>query len=157
MTSQDTLVIGIGSPDAGDDAVGPAVAEAVRSLAPPGVEVLAHEDPTDLTLLWQGRPHVVVIDAVRSGAPVGTVRTLVVSELTPLQSLQGLGSHGSHDFGVGSAVALSEALGTLPGQLAIVTVEGLAFRPGAMTPLVRAAVPTAVEAVLEACRQGMVR
>jgi len=150
-----TLVIGVGNPDAGDDAAGPFVAEAVRAVAPPGVTVLVREDPTDLTLLWRDCDRVVVVDAVRSGDPAGSVRTMVVSEgAAAVESWPSAGSRGTHDFGLASAAELSHALGTLPERLVLVGVEGRDFTPGhPMTPTVRAAVPTAVDAVLAACRQ----
>lgn len=155
MTLRAALIVGIGSPDAGDDAVGPAVAEVVRARAVVGVEVLVHEDPTDLSLLWRDRELVVVIDAVRSGEPPGIVRTEVVREKTAAGWPSGR-SGGTHDFGLGSAVALSRALGTLPELLVLVGVEGRSFAPGdPMTAAVRAAVPTAVDAVLAVCRQGV--
>ena len=154
MTPRSAIVVGIGSPDAGDDAVGPVVAEGVRVLAPAGVEVLVHEDPTDLTLLWRDCGLVVVIDAVRSGEPPGTVRTAVVGRETEAGAWPSGRSEGTHDFGLGSAVALSRALGTLPERLVLVGVEGRSFAPGdPMSAAVRAALPTAVDAVLAACRQ----
>nr|NLI50670.1 hydrogenase maturation protease [Propionibacterium sp.] len=140
------LVVGIGSPDAGDDAVGLLVAEAVARFGLPDVEVLTHEDPTDLTLLWQGRSRAVVVDAVRSGAPAGTVVT--VDALT--QPLPGGRSSGTHDFGLASAIALSRALGTLPGRLTVVGVEGVAFAPGdPVSPAVAAAIGRAAAVVRE--------
>ena len=145
-----TVVIGVGNPDAGDDAAGPLVAEAVRAVAPAGVEVLVHEDPADLTLLWRDRDLVVVVDAVCSGDPAGSVRTMVVSEeAAALESWPSAGSRGTHDFGLSSAAQLSHALGTLPRRLVLVGVEGRDFTPGhPMTRAVRAAVPEAVDAVI---------
>ncbi len=138
------LVVGLGSPDAGDDAVGSLVADAVARLGLPGVEVLTHEDPTDLTLLWQGRSWVVVVDAVRSGGALGTVVILDASA----GAVPGGRSAGTHDFGLASAIALSRALGTLPGSLVVVGVEGIAFAPGdPVSPAVASAVPDAVAAV----------
>lgn len=45
----------------------------------------AHEDPTDLTLLWRGRP-VAVVDAARSGAAPGT---LVIVDLADAAASDG--------------------------------------------------------------------
>ena len=143
------LVVGIGAPDAGDDAVGPLVADAVARLGLAGVDVLAHEDPTDLTLLWRGRPGVVVVDAVRSGAAPGTVVVLDLTDAAASGGRQVIGgSTGTHDFGLASAIALSRALGTLPGRLAVVGVDGVPFAPGdPLSPAVAAALPDAVVAV----------
>ena len=71
------LVVGLGSPDRGDDGIGPLVAAAIgREVAERGlvgVHVVEHEDPTAVVDLlapagamgaWSA---LVVIDAVRSG------------------------------------------------------------------------------------------
>lgn len=152
MTPPEVLVIGVGSPDAGDDAVGPIVAGLVAGLAPPCVEVRTHEDPTDLTLLWSGRDRVVVVDAIRSGAPPGTIHTITVGDQWAAYDLPG-GSHGTHDFGLASAIALGQALGTLPGQLEVVGVEGASFVPGEpLSPAVHDVLRDTVVVVLDRAR-----
>ena len=54
-----SLVIGLGSPDRGDDAIGPTVAAAVAGVVAerqmPGVHVVEQEDPTALVELLD--PH----------------------------------------------------------------------------------------------------
>jgi len=47
------LVIGIGHPDRGDDAVGRAVARRLRARAPEGVEILGEVPPTQLASLYR--------------------------------------------------------------------------------------------------------
>ena len=71
------LVIGLGTDGRGDDAVGPLLACALGA-ALTGVDVVEHEDPTDLVLAWAEHPWAIVADAVVSGAPAGTV---LVAEL----------------------------------------------------------------------------
>ncbi len=72
-----TLVVGLGSADRGDDAVGGHVARAVAALADPRVVVVVeHEDPTDLIELWTGHDRVVVVDATWSGGPPGTLHLI---------------------------------------------------------------------------------
>lgn len=149
----DPLVIGLGSPDRGDDAVGPAVARAVASLVP-GVEVLEHEDPTALLDLWAERDPVVVVDAVRSGARVGTLHWLETGATRPPLS-RGAWAHGGHGsthaIGLSAMVELGRALGRLPGHLIIVGVEAERFDHGApMTPLVAASVEVAAAGVRDA-------
>lgn len=69
------LVIGIGTPDHGDDAAGLLVAERVRAAASPRTirvrELIG--DQLGLLDLWGDAREVYVINAVRSGAPPGTV------------------------------------------------------------------------------------
>lgn len=147
------LVIGLGRDDRADDGFGPAVAEAVSRRGLPGVSVLVHEDPTALIDLWHGRDLVVVVDAVRSGAPAGTLHRLVTSEggppLAP-SAWAAAGRGGTHAFGLAEAVELGRALHRLPARLVVVGVEAERLDHGApLSPPVAAAVGTAVAQVLE--------
>lgn len=165
-------MVGLGSPDRGDDAVGPVVARAVdgalagaigragAGLAGPGlagaglsgVSVIEQEDPTDLVLSWDAHDLVVVVDAVVSGAEPGTVRVLEVGE-TPVstQTWAALGVGGTHAFGLAEAVELARVLGRLPERVSLVLVEAADVTPGApLSAAVAAAVPRAVDAVLSA-------
>jgi hydrogenase maturation protease len=147
------LVIGLGSPDRGDDAVGPAVARAVAALRP-GLEVVEHEDPTALLDLWSGHSPVVVVDAVRSGAVVGTLHLLETGATGPPLSAGAWGRAGhrsTHAFGLAEMVELGRALGRLPDRLVVVGVEAEQFDHGApLTPRVAAATPVAAASVCDA-------
>ncbi len=146
------LVVGLGSVDRGDDAVGPAVARAVGALGIVGVRVVEHEDPTSLLDLWAGHDVVVVVDAVRSGRPVGTVRHLETGERRPAMpesAWAGTGWGGTHDFGVGRMVELARALRRLPARLVIVGIEASSFDHGVpLSPAVAEAVDRAVSEVV---------
>ena len=147
------LVIGLGSPDRGDDAVGSAVARAVATRRPE-VKVVDHEDPTALLDLWAGHSPVVVVDAVRSGAQAGTVHWLETGPASPpvrtragMRSLHG----GTHAVGLAEMVELGRALGRLPARLVVVGIEAERFDHGApLTPRVAAAVPVAATRVCSA-------
>lgn len=151
------LVVGLGSPDRGDDAVGVVVARAVAARGLPGVDVLTHEDPTDLVELWSGRQLVVVVDAVRSGAEPGTiavVETGADGERLPEPAWGRTGRGGTHAFGLASAVELARALHRLPGRVALVGIEASSFEHGApLSAPVAAAVPLAVERALAALEE----
>ncbi|WP_345201477.1 hydrogenase maturation protease [Fodinibacter luteus] len=148
------LVVGLGSPDRGDDAVGGHVARAVAAATNRRVAVLEHEDPTDLIELWSGHDRVVVVDATCSGAAPGTVVVLEAGAeqgLLPTDAWARTGRGGTHAFGLAAAVELARVLGRLPARLTVVGVEAVSFEPGA--PLSRAVadtVPDAVDAVLGA-------
>ncbi len=156
MSTGWVLVVGLGSPDRGDDAVGLHVARAVAALADQRVEVVEHGDPTDLVELWGDRDRVVVVDAVRSGegAVPGTLRILETGAgLAPLTegAWEQTGLGGTHAFGLATAVELARALHRLPAHLRVVGVEAAGFEHGApLSSAVAAAVPGAVAAVLEA-------
>ncbi|MDF2092175.1 hydrogenase maturation protease [Knoellia sp. 3-2P3] len=146
------LVVGLGSPDRGDDAVGVVVARAVAARHLPGVDVVAHEDPTDLVELWSGRELALVVDAVRSGAEPGAVVVLETGasgERLPESAWGRTGRGGTHAFGLAAAVELARALRRLPDRVVLVGVEAASFDHRAtLSPTVAAAVPTAVERVL---------
>ncbi|MGZ8744790.1 MAG: hydrogenase maturation protease [Nocardioides sp.] len=153
-TQQGPLVIGLGSPDRGDDAVGRAVTRSVAARLP-GVEAVEHEDPTGLLDLWEGRSPVVVVDAVCSGSPAGAVHWLETGPSGPPVSsrawthVRGRGS--THAVGLADMVELGRVLGRLPERLVIVGVEAACFDHGApLTPEVAVAVPAAAERVCAA-------
>ena len=155
------LVVGLGSPDRGDDAIGAEVAGAVAGLGLPHVAVMVHEDPTDLIELWSGSDPVVVVDAVRSGAAAGTLVILETGAgLGPLPqpAWRWTGRGGTHAFGVAEAVELGRALRRLPPRLTLVGIEARAFEHGApLSPEVAAALPGAVDAVVGAISLGTAR
>ncbi|NYI42678.1 hydrogenase maturation protease [Demequina lutea] len=145
------MVIGLGSPDRGDDAVGAAVAERVRGVVGDGVEVLTREDPTALVHAWHGRHVVVLVDSMISGgvaAGTVTVRRAGTHDAPlPTYAFAAAGRGGSHAFGVAGAVELSRTLGTLPEHVAIVGIESTTFEHGPMSPKVEASIDDAVAAV----------
>lgn len=139
------LVIGIGHPFRGDDAIGPLVAEAVAALDLSGVETLIHHgEGTDLMERWQGFERVLVVDATASGASCGTIRQWDGARPLPAA----LFPKGSHVFGLAEAVEMARLLGRLPPSLTIIGVEGADFILGA--PL-SAAMASALPEVVALC------
>jgi hydrogenase maturation protease len=125
-------VIGVGSPH-GDDAVGLHVLGAL-GLAPPGgdVELVPCPRPDlDLVEALGGAEAVVLVDAVRSGGPIGAV-----SEPAP-DALAGARPVSSHGFGVAEALALARALGRAPARLAVVGVEAGTLEGDALSDAAR--------------------
>ena len=137
------LVIGVGNPDAGDDAVGRAVAG--RLAARPRAGVVVRECSGDAAALidaWQGFDDVVVVDACHGAGPPGSVHRLHPDDLA---RFKGRGGASTHSFGVATAVGLSRALGTLPRSLVIHAIEGRDFEPGArLSPAARRGVDAVV-------------
>ncbi len=149
MTAR-AMVIGLGSPDRGDDAVGTAVAERVREVVGDDIEVLTREDPTALVHTWEGCHVVVLVDAMISGIAAGTVnvrRAGTGDAPLPTHAFAAAGRGGSHAFGVAGAVELSRALGTLPEHVALVGIEASTLTHGPMSPQVTASIDDAVAAV----------
>ena len=157
------LAVGLGSPDRGDDAVGPQVAatlaRAVWERGMSGVHVVEHEDPTALLDLldpcgpagaWDA---VVVIDAVRSGAGPGAVTVLDAGpdghDLRSLGARLDPGPAGTHGFGLAGAIELARVLDRMPARLVVVGVEAVGFDHGApLSGPVREAIPRATDIAL---------
>jgi hydrogenase maturation protease len=135
----------LGSPFRGDDAVGPLVAERLRAA---GAAVLdCADEPTRLLELWGSFDTVVVVDALRSGAPAGTFRRIEAAD-GPLPRDVRLAS--THAVGVADALELGRALGRAPRRVVVLGVEGAAFGMGdALTPAVAEALDGLVAAVLD--------
>ena len=141
------VVLGVGNAFRGDDAVGLAVAERLRGRVPAGVEVVPCElEPSRLIDAWEGAASALVVDAVDSGAPPGTVQRFDASEAAvPARTFRS----STHALGVGDAIELARALGRLPERVVVYGVEGLEFAAGeGLTPPVAAAVERAACAVL---------
>jgi hydrogenase maturation protease len=141
------LVIGVGNADRGDDGVG---LEVVRCLAdlhrPPEVEVRPYQgEAIGLLELWEGADAVVLVDCMRAGASPGTIRRFAAAA-TPVPLP--LRATSSHAIGVGEAIELARALGTLPREIVAYGIEGSAFEAGAeLGAEVAAAIGPAADAV----------
>ena len=131
-----TLVIGVGNEWRRDDAAGLVVARRLRGT---GVRVLEQEgEPTALLEAWHGAEQALVIDAVSSGAEVGTIHRLDArAEKLPAELFRG----STHAFSVAEAVELGRALDRLPESLLIYGIEGGDFAAGTgLSPEVERAV-----------------
>ena len=139
-------MVGLGHPDRGDDAVGPLVADAVRS-ARPDLDVVALSDPSVLVDVMSGRSHVVVVDASVTGMQVGTVQTFdAAAAALPTLSVAVTSSHA---LSLGDAIELARTTGSLPQRLEVVTVEiGSVALGQPASPAVLAAVADARAVVL---------
>lgn len=136
------LVVGIGAPLRGDDAIGIEVARAVGALQLPGVDVVEAAEPIQLVDLLQGHPTAVIVDAMVSGAPPGSV---AVFDALPAG---GFGPTSTHSLSVEQALRLAGVLGRLPHSLFLVGVEIADATIGAgISDPVRAAVPRAAAEV----------
>lgn len=136
---KDTVVIGIGNPDRGDDGAGRAVARRLRGTLPRGVELLEHDgEATSLLACIEGKEAVYLVDACVSGAAPGTVRRFDASaEPLPREAFD-LSSHG---LGLAAAVELGRTLGQLPGRCVVYAVEAASFDFGeSLSPAVEAAI-----------------
>ncbi|MGE5546198.1 MAG: hydrogenase maturation protease [Solirubrobacterales bacterium] len=140
------LVIGVGHPFRGDDAVGLKVAEAVAALELPDTDVITHHgEGTDLMERWSGYDAACVVDATWSGAEAGTIR---VWDARTAALPAGLFPKGSHVFGVVEGVEMARLLGRLPEFVLAVGIEAENFDQGeSISAAVKAAIPEAARII----------
>jgi len=146
--SSRTLVVGLGNPILGDDGVGWRVAEEVRArLTDPDVTVTCLAlGGVSLMERLVGYRRALVVDALTTGAPLGSVFSV------PLSALPEPAGHtaSAHDTTLAAALALGRALGAeLPEEVWVVAVEAerLYEFSDTLSPPVAAAVPEAVRCV----------
>ena len=168
------VVAGLGSEHRHDDGAGPIVAQLVADMVPEVRAVGPLDDPLDLLGRWEGAELVVVVDALRSGRPPGSI---VVVELTaPLEAnavddgaLDGRGAEpalgagrpsagasapatvtSTHGIGLASLWHLARVIGDAPRRVVVVGIEAELFGAGVgLSPAVAAAIPDAAERVAE--------
>lgn len=129
MQTGHCLVIGIGNPDRGDDAVGRVVAHRLRAHCVPGVQVVEHGGETaGLLACFEKAETVYLIDAMVAGAPPGTISRFDVAAMELPHTRFGYSTHG---LGLAEAIELARALGRLPRHCIVYAVEIHASEIGA--------------------------
>lgn len=142
-----TIFIGVGNPFRGDDAVGTAVLRFIRSRIPADVKVVEETgDGAELLEAWKGADRVILVDAVQSGAPPGTIHRIDArAEKLP----SWFSRSSTHAFGVAEAIELAWAMNDLPPQIVIYGIVGLDFSAGTkLSPEVAEVVPRAAQQIL---------
>ena len=146
------IVIGLGNPDRGDDAVGIQVA---REVAAERLDVLALEfdDPSEALDAWGPEDTVVVADAISTGGVPGDIHVVdVMEQKLPVGTWS---AGGTHALGLAAVVELARTLDLMPRKLVVIGVEAGQFEHGApLSDAVRAAVPAAAEAVFTVIDDG---
>lgn len=150
-----TLIIGLGNPILGDDGVGWKVAAAVQNKLQDNLPLELEFDflcVGGLNLMERmiGYQRVMIIDAMESNRqPPGTVQFLTLDQL-PQSAIGHLNS--SHDTTLQIALAVGRRLGAdLPEEIFILGIEAQVTYDFSeeLTPAVKAAIPTAVDVILE--------
>ncbi len=149
--NRNTLVVGLGNPILGDDGVGWRVAERVQArLNDPDVDVLCLSlGGLSLMEHLAGYRRVLIVDAMTTGAPVGTLHRMSAQEMDEL-SIQHTAS--VHDLSLSAALTMGRELGLdLPDEIRVVGVEATPeFDFGErLSEAVGRAVPAASRAVLD--------
>jgi hydrogenase maturation protease len=146
-----TLVLGLGNPLLRDDSVGLRVVEDLRESLPHLEDVDVDVDYWGGLRLMErmiGYDRAIIIDAICTGSPPGTLHLLSTNDI-PTQR-----SSSAHDVNLPTALEMGRQAGAkLPSSTDILLVgieaeDVLTFAEN-LTPDVEAAIPQAIDAVLD--------
>ncbi|MGO9512864.1 MAG: hydrogenase maturation protease [Steroidobacteraceae bacterium] len=122
------LVIGIGNPDRGDDAVGAIVAQELCGRLPADVPILfGRGDMLGLIEEWTGFDGLVCVDAA---APLGKPGRIHRIDLRTRALPRDLHLTSSHVFGLAEVIQLARTLNLAPRQIIVYAVESGSFDSG---------------------------
>lgn len=143
------LIVGIGNRYRGDDGLGCFIVDELKKQVTHDVEVIEHNgDPASLIDLWQGRSQVILIDAVSSGAEIGTIHYVDLRQQALPDTFQ---RYSTHALGVAEAVELARVLGKLPPYIIFWGIEGENFETDAQQSVrLRQAITALQDRVLKA-------
>jgi hydrogenase maturation protease len=147
-----TLIFGLGNPLIADDSVGLRVVEELKPRLAGRADVEVSEDYWGGLRLMErmiGFDGAIVVDAIQTGAAPGTIHRLTPDGIATQRSAS------AHDVNLATALEFGRQAGArLPEnrhiRLVGVEAEDILTFGERLTPAVQAAVPRAVEAVLEA-------
>lgn len=121
------VVAVLGHRHRGDDAAGPLVGDVLRACGA-GIRVVElGANPLALLDAWGPDDDVVLVDAVRSGAPPGTIHRFAGDDPQLLPEPPRTSTHG---FGLATVLELARVIGSAPARLEIVGIEGEGFAVG---------------------------
>ena len=143
------LVAGVGNRDRRDDGAGLEVVRRAALRMEPGSgspRFLEVPEALELLDLWERSCSCLVVDAVRTGAPPGTVHSIDIGSSPPPWTRGG----STHGLGVAEALLLAQRLGRAPDRVLLVGIEGAEFGHGVgLSPEVERAVGPAAGRVWE--------
>ena len=150
------LVLGLGNPLVTDDSVGLRVVEQLKPLLADRPDVEVSEDYWGGLRLMErmiGFDRAIVVDAIHTGAPPGTIHLLAPDGIATQRSAS------AHDVNLSTALAFGRHAGaSLPEnrriQLVGIEAEDTLTFGEHCTPAVQAAIPHAVQAVLSTLAEG---
>lgn len=139
------VVASLGNEYRRDDGAGQVVAAAVAERLPEVENLGPRVDPLDLLGCWDAADLAIVVDAVHSGEPPGSVQVVDLAKASGRP-----GSTSTHGISLAGVLRLAQRVGRAPGRVVAVGIEGGDFGNGlGLSPAVSAAVPVAVARVVE--------
>ena len=128
MSDNNTIIIGIGNRNRGDDALGCLVVEKLNALGTIEHEIIEHNgEPASLMDRWLDYSRAIIIDAVSSHGEAGTVFNF---DLKAEQLPKEFRRTSTHGFGLFEAIELGRVFDTLPDQMSFHGIEGSNFQMG---------------------------
>ncbi|OGT90577.1 MAG: hypothetical protein A2514_13030 [Gammaproteobacteria bacterium RIFOXYD12_FULL_61_37] len=122
MNLPPTLIIGIGNPSRGDDALGPRCIERLEAMALPGVELLTDfQLQVEYALDLQGREQVIFIDAAASGP-----EPFLYGPVAAMEDV----SYSSHALSPGALLHAYQKLYGEPPPACVMAIRGYGFELG---------------------------
>ena len=149
------LVLGLGDTRLSDDGVGPALLDQLSSSALrwEGQVEFMDGGTQGLALLGRlsGRRVLIIVNAVKTGAPPGTVHRMTLGELRSMNPGQ---AGAAHEGDAGELLAAAQRLDELPDRLFVIAVEPKKIATGlGLSAPVKRAIPHASKQVHELLTQ----
>lgn len=121
MIANHTLILGVGNPLMGDDALGILAVQHLQTHQLPGVDVIdGGTEGLGLIPLMEMYHRVIVVDAVPMNESAGTMRRFTWDEIRLSGHTRGFSLHQSD---LSDALLLAETLGCLPPEVVIYGVQ----------------------------------
>jgi hydrogenase maturation protease len=144
---QKVLVVGIGNEYRSDDGIGIVIARKIceRRLSSVCVKEKSGEG-AELMEAWREYERVILVDAVSSGSPPGTLFKINArKKKVPAKFFH----YSTHAFSVAEAIELARAMKTLPQKLWVYGIEGANFSAGiSISHVVQESIKHVVEEIL---------
>lgn len=141
------LIIGMGNEFRCDDGLGILIARNLKaSMLPFSTIREMPRDGLNLLEMWKSQTHVILIDAMITGADVGTIHCFnpIVEELS-----SNLFPPSSHSFDLAETIQFARYYANIPEVLLLYGIEGVRFEMGReFSPEVETAIPIVQELII---------
>lgn len=149
------LAVGIGNEYCGDDALGPYV---IRNLIKEKISGVTYAvskgNPGELIELWRDYQTVLIIDALVSCHPPGTILRM---DLTSNMLGEDWSTVFTHGFDLNTTIEFARTLGLLPKKIEVIGIVGERFKIGSsISPAVQAAMPKLCMEITSFLRQTLI-
>jgi hydrogenase maturation protease len=142
------LILGIGNILLKDEGIGVRVAEKMEQMSlPPDVEVMdGGTGGLDLLYCVERRKKVIVVDAVKAGAPPGTLFRFSDKDLAGKKGVM----RSAHGIDISDVLAAARFIGTQPDEVIFLGVEPESLDAGMeLSPKIEAMVPILINLVMK--------